>query len=95
MSDQEKHHAGKDSLDAMRENDAHTTGQNDAVPGTGNAHAHSHAAHEAGGKPNTKPAEGEGKLIAREEVNLRIDRGHDNNRGAGAGLRGNSGTRGQ
>ena len=86
-------HAGKDSLEAMRENDAHSTGHNDAVPG--GAHAHSPAAHEAGAKAHTKPAEGEGHLIAREEVNLRIDRGHDNNRGTGAGLRGNSGTRGE
>ena len=93
MSNEHKQHAGKASLEAMHENDAHTTGVNDAVPG--GAHAHSVAAHESGAAPHTKPAEGEGHLIAREEVNLRIDRGHDNNRGTGAGLRGNSGTRGQ
>lgn len=92
MSDQ-KHHSSNSSLEAMKENDAHSTGQNDAVPG--GAHAHSVAAHEAGAKPHTKPAEGEGSLIAREEVNLREDRGHANNRGAGSGLRGSSGTRGQ
>lgn len=95
MADQHTTHASKASLDAMHENDAHTTGTNDAVPGAGTAHAHSTAAHEAGAKPHTKPAEGEGNVIAREETNLRVDRGHDNNRGVGAGLRGNSGTRGQ
>ncbi len=93
MSTQHKEHAGKASLEAMKENDQHSAGQNDAVPG--GAHAHSVAAHETGGKPHTKPAEGEGHLIAREEQNLRIDRGNDNNRGVGAGLRGDSGTRGQ
>lgn len=93
MSSQNEKHASKESLDAMRENDAHNLGQNDAVPG--GAHAHSPAAHESGGRPSTKPAQGEGNVIAQEEQNLRIDRGHDNNRGVGAGLRGNSGTRGQ
>ncbi|HLI76603.1 MAG TPA: hypothetical protein VKV02_06620 [Acidobacteriaceae bacterium] len=94
MSNEHTKHAGKDSLEAMHENDAHTTGQNDAVPG--GAHAHSPAAHEAGPKAHTKPAENERTLItAEEERSHRLNRGADNNRGAGAGLRGDSGTRGQ
>ena len=94
MSNEHKHNAGKDSLEAMRENDAHTVGQDDAVPG--GAHAHSPAAHSAGAKPHTKPAEDERTLItAEEERSHRLDRGGANNRGAGAGLRGDSGTRGQ
>ena len=94
MSNEHTQHAGKDTLEAMHENDAHTTGQNDAVPG--GAHAHSPAAHEAGAKPHTKPAENERALItAEEERSHRLNRGGANNRGAGAGLRGDSGTRGQ
>lgn len=96
MSDSHTEHASKASLEAMRENDAHTKGQNDAVPGAGSAHAHSHAAHEAGGTPHTKPAEDERTLIsAEEQQSHRLDRGRDSNRGVGAGLRGDSGTRGQ
>ena len=96
MSKEHSHSASKESLAAMRENDAHTTGENDAVPGAGSVHAHSPAAHEAGAKPHTKPAENERALItAEEERSHRLDRGADNNRGAGAGLRGDSGTRGQ
>jgi hypothetical protein len=96
MSNTHGEHASKASLDAMRENDAHTTQQNDAVPGSGTAHAHSHAAHESGATPHTKPAEDERTLISAEEQQAhRLDRGRDSNRGVGAGLRGDSGTRGQ
>ena len=94
MSKENTQHAGKDSLEAMRENDAHTTGQSDAVPG--GTHAHSPAAHEAGAKPHTKPAEDERTLItAEEQRSHRLNRGGANNRGAGAGRRGDYGTRGQ
>ena len=93
MSNEHTQHAGKDSLEAMHENDAHSTGTNDAVPG--GAHAHSPAAHEAGGKAHTKPAEDGRSLIAEEEIARRLNRGNANNRGVGAGLRGDSGTRGQ
>lgn len=86
-------HASKASIEAMKESDAHARGENDAVPG--GPHAHSVAAHEAGAKPHTKPAENARTLIAEEEEAQRLDRGRDNNRGAGAGLRGNSGNRGQ
>jgi hypothetical protein len=78
----------------MKENDAHAAGENDAVPG--GPHAHSVAAHEAGEKPHTKPAQNERVLITdKEEESHRLDRGRANNRGVGAGLRGDSGTRGQ
>lgn len=94
MSKQEAEHASKESIEAMKENDAHTIGANDAVPG--GAHAHSVAAHEAGAKPHTKPAENERVLISeKEEQAHRLNRGGANNRGVGAGLRGDSGTRGQ
>ncbi len=94
MSNEHKEHASKESLEAMRENDAHSTGQNDAVPG--GAHAHSVAAHESGPKPHTKPAEDERTLItAEEQRSHRLNRGGANNRGVGAGLRGDSGTRGK
>lgn len=89
-----EHTASEASLEAMRENDAHSTGTDDAVPG--GAHAHSPAAHEGGPKAHTKPAEDERTLIsAEEQQSLRLDRGGSNNRGVGAGLRGDSGTRGQ
>lgn len=97
MSTEHKHtnhasHTSKDSLEAMKENDQHNLGQTDAVPG--GAHAHSVAAHEAGPKPHVKPAEDERTLIvAKEEASHRLNRGRSNNRGVGAGLRGNSGTR--
>lgn len=87
-------HASKDSLEAMKETDAHATGHDDAVPG--GPHAHSVAAHESGAKPHTKPAENERALITeKEEQAHRLDRGRGNNRGVGAGLRGDSGTRGE
>ena len=87
MPNEHNHEAGKASLEAMHENDAHNTGQNDAVPG--GPHAHSVAAHESGPKPHTKPAENDRALIvSEEESSRRLDRGRDNNRGNGAGLRG-------
>lgn len=96
MSNEHKDHASKDSLEAMHENDARSRGSQDAVPGDDTAHAHSHAAHEAGEKAHTKPTGDQRTLIVdKEEVNHRFDRGHANNRGVGAGLRGDSGTRGQ
>lgn len=86
-------HAGKDSLEAMKENDAHATGHDNAVPG--GAHAHSPAAHETGPEAHTKPVGDERGIIAKEETSRRLNRGDANNRGMGAGLRGNSGTRGE
>ena len=71
MSNEHTHHAGKDTLDAMRENDAHTTGQNDAVPGTG-THTHSPAANEAGAKAHTKPV-GDLRNLERKEESTRED----------------------
>ena len=61
MSKEHTQHAGKDSIEAMHENDAHNTGANDAVPG--GAHAHSPAAHETGPKAHTKPV-GDQRAIA-------------------------------
>lgn len=96
MSHENNQHASKDSLDAMRENDAHTTGQNDAVPGAGELHAHSPAAHESGPHGSTKPAEDDRTRITDLEMRShRLNRGQDSNRGAGRGLRGDSGTRGE
>lgn len=96
MSNEHNHHASQASLDAMRENDAHTTATNDAVPGAGNLHAHSHAAHENGPHPDTKTAEDDRtRITALEERAHRLNRGQDSNRGVGAGLRGDSGTRGE
>lgn len=45
-------HASKDSLEAMKQNDQHNTGHDDAVPG--GTHAHSPAAHESGPAAHTK-----------------------------------------
>ena len=87
MSTEHKEHAGKASLEAMKENDAHTKGQTDAVPG--GAHAHSPAAHESGPEAHTKPVGDERGILAKEESSRRLNRGRDNNRGAGAGMKGN------
>ena len=96
MSNEHTEHASKASLTAMREKNAHTKGENDAVPDAGSVHAHSPAAHEAGGHPHTKAAEDDrARIIAEEGRSHRLDRGRDNNRGAGAGLRGDSGNRGE
>jgi hypothetical protein len=96
MSNEHKQHASEASLAAMRENDAHTTATNDAVPGAGNLHAHSPAAHEAGGHADTKPAEDDRTRITDLEMRShRLNRGQDSNRGEGRGLRGDSGTRGE
>ena len=70
MSNDHAQHAGKDTLDAMHENDAHATGSNDAVPG--GAHAHSPAAHETGPKAHTKPV-GDQRAIADKEESTRKD----------------------
>lgn len=67
MSNDQKHHAGKDTLEAMHENDAHNTGNADAVPG--GAHAHSHAAHEAGPKAHSKPVGDQRAIEDKEESN--------------------------
>lgn len=94
MSSEHTDHASKASIEAMKEKDAHTMGQDDAVPG--GPHARSVAAHESGPHEHTKPAENERVLITeKEEQAHRLDRGRGNNRGVGAGLRGDSGTRGQ
>ena len=61
-------HASKDSLEAMKENDGHTAGTNDAVPG--GAHAHSPAAHEGGPKSHTKPV-GDMRDIENKEESVR------------------------
>lgn len=61
-------HASKDSLEAMKENDRHTNGQADAVPG--GAHAHSPAAHENGPAAHTKPV-GDMRDIENKEESVR------------------------
>ena len=68
MANDHAQHASKDSVEAMHENDAHSTGQNDAVPG--GAHAHSPAAHEAGAKPHTKPV-GDLRAVEQKEESTR------------------------
>ena len=68
MSTEHTQHAGKDSIEAMKENDAHGVGHNDAVPG--GAHAHSPAAHESGPKAHTKPV-GDERAIADKEESTR------------------------
>ena len=78
MSDGHKH-AGKDTLDAMHENDAHTTGSNDAVPG-GGGHTHSPAAHENGPKAHTKPV-GDQRALADKEESIRDTSATKNHRG--------------
>lgn len=96
MANDHTEHASKESLQAMRENDAHTTGTNDAVPGAGSVHAHSPAAHEGGPHADTKPKEDDrNRIVALEEASHRLNRGQDSNRGVGRGLRGDSGTRGE
>ena len=67
MSEQ-KAHVSNDSLEAMKENDLHSTGHDDAVPG--GAHAHSPAAHETGPKAHTK-AVGDQRAIADKEESTR------------------------
>ncbi len=89
----EHSHTSKASQEAMKENDAHSIGQENAVPG--GAHAHSPAAHETGPAPHTKPVGDERGILAKEETSRRLNRGAANNRGMGAGMRGNSGTRGE
>ncbi len=66
MSNQHNIHAGKDSLEAMHENDAQSTGQNDAVPG--GAHAQSPAAHEAGPKAHPMAVGDQRALADKEET---------------------------
>ncbi len=63
-------HASKDTVEAMKENDGHATGHDDAVPG--GAHAHSPAAHETGAKAHTKPV-GDQRAIADKEESTRKD----------------------
>lgn len=63
-------HASKDSVEAMKENDQHSIGHDDAVPG--GTHAHSPAAHETGGKAHTKPV-GDQRDIADKEESTRKD----------------------
>ena len=60
-------HTSKDSLEAMKENDQHSTGHADAVPG--GAHAHSPAAHESGPKPHTKAVGDQRAIEDKEESN--------------------------
>ena len=93
MSTEHTTHAGKDSIEAMKENDAQSTGHESAVPG--GTHAHSPAAHDSGPEAHTKPVGDERGIIAKEETSRRLNRGDANNRGMGAGLRGNSGNRGE
>lgn len=61
-------HASKSSLDAMKDNDRHSAGTNDAVPG--GEHAHSHAEHEGGPKAHTK-AVGDQRAIENKEESVR------------------------
>ena len=58
-------HASKASIEAMKENDQHSAGHEDAVPG--GAHAHSPAAHESGGKAHTKPVGDQRAIVDKEE----------------------------
>lgn len=68
MSTENDQHASKDSLEAMKENDQHSTGTNDAVPG--GEHARSVAAHENGPKAHTKPV-GDMRDIENKEESVR------------------------
>ena len=68
MSTEHTQHAGKDSIEAMKENDAHTAGHDNAVPG--GAHAHSPAAHDSGPKAHTK-AVGDQRALADKEESTR------------------------
>ena len=70
MSAEHASHTSKDSLEAMKENDQHAAGQNDAIPG--GAHAHSPAAHEAGPTAHTK-AVGDQRALADKEESTRKD----------------------
>ena len=47
--------ASNSDLEAMRENDAKSVGNKDAVPGADSAHAHSPAAHLGKVEAHTKP----------------------------------------
>ena len=78
-------HASKDSLEAMQENDRHSTGQNDAVPG--GAHAHSPAAHETGPKAHTKPVGDQRAIEDKEESTRDNGRANETYRNAGTGGR--------
>ena len=73
-------HAGKDSLEAMKENDQHATGHDDAVPG--GAHAHSPAAHEDGGKAHTKPVGDQRGIVDKEESTRKDGRATESYRDA-------------
>lgn len=63
-----QHASSKDSLEAMKENDQHSTGHDDAVPG--GTHAHSPAAHENGPAAHTKPV-GDMRDIENKEESVR------------------------
>ena len=65
-------HASKDSIEAMKEADAHSTGHDNAVPG--GAHAHSPAAHESGPEAHTKPVGDQRGVIAKEETTRKDSR---------------------
>ncbi len=73
-------HASKDSIEAMKENDQHGTGQPDAVPG--GAHAHSPAAHETGPKAHTKAVGDQRALADKEESNRESGRATESYRNA-------------
>lgn len=73
-------HASKDSVEAMKENDRHTTGVVDAVPG--GAHAHSPAAHETAGKPHTKAVGDQRALVDKEETTRESGRATESYRNA-------------
>lgn len=70
MSEHKTQHAGKDSLEAMKENDRKAAGNTDAVPGADSAHAHSVAAHLHGDKAHTK-AVGDQRAIEDKEETTR------------------------
>lgn len=76
----ENKHASKDSLEAMHEQDAHSTGSNDAVPG--GAHAHSPAAHETGPKAHTKAVGDQRAIEDKEETNRDAGRARETYRNA-------------
>ena len=66
-----KHSASKDSLEAMHENDGHTTKEhsNDHVPGDETAHSHSHAAHPNPTLDSHLPAQGNAPAERRQGNN--------------------------
>ena len=79
---QDKHHASKDSLDAMKQNDRRGAGSTDAVPGEDKEHAHSVAAHLHGDKAHTKAVGDQRAIADKEESNRESGRATETYRNA-------------